>query len=148
MFRDSLLARSALLTVAGILFTGYNAGCQGPSALPAIAFSGVSVIPMDREEVIANQTVIIENRRITYVGGPRAAPAGATVIDGRGKFLMPGLAEFHAHVPSGGQAGNAHRTLSLYALAGVTTARGPFTGSPMARITSLYGIRRLYPCSA
>lgn len=85
---------------------------------------------MDRETVIANQTVIIENGRITYVGGPRAVPAGGTVIDGRGKFLMPGIAEFHAHVPSGGQAIHAHRTLSLYALAGVTTARG-MLGAPM-----------------
>jgi len=85
---------------------------------------------MDRDEVLANQTVIVEKGRITYVGGPRAAPAGATVIDGRGKFLMPGIAEFHAHVPSGGQAIHAHRTLSLYALAGVTTARG-MLGAPM-----------------
>src|SRR5687767_6485064 len=95
-----------------------------------IVFTGVSVIPMDREEVLANQTVIIEGGRITYVGGPRRAPAGATVVDGRGKFLMPGIAEFHAHVPSGGQAIHAHRTLSLYALAGVTTARG-MLGAPM-----------------
>ena len=85
---------------------------------------------MDREEVLANQTVIIENGRITYVGGPRAAPAGATIIDGRSKFLMPGIAEFHAHVPNGAQAIHAHRALSLYALAGVTTARG-MLGAPM-----------------
>ena len=85
---------------------------------------------MDREEVLANQTVIIENRRISYVGAPRAAPAGALMIDGRGKFLMPGIAEFHAHVPSGSQAAHAHRTLSLYALAGVTTARG-MLGAPL-----------------
>lgn len=130
MFRVSILARSALLTLAGIFFTGYNAGCQAASAPPAVVFTGVSVIPMDRDEVLANHTVIVESRRITYVGAPRAAPAGATVIDGRGKFLMPGLAEFHAHVPSGGQAGNAHRALALYALAGVTTARG-MLGAPM-----------------
>jgi imidazolonepropionase-like amidohydrolase len=43
---------------------------------------------------------------------------------------MPGIAEFHAHVPSGGQAVHAHRTLALYALAGVTTARG-MLGAPM-----------------
>jgi imidazolonepropionase-like amidohydrolase len=85
---------------------------------------------MDRDEVLANQTVIVEAGRITYVGGPRPAPPGATLIDGRGKFLMPGIAEFHAHVPSGGQAIHAHRTLSLYALAGVTTARG-MLGAPM-----------------
>jgi hypothetical protein len=95
-----------------------------------VVFTGVSVIPMDLEEVLANQTVIVENGRIGYIGASRAAPAGATVVDGRGKFLMPGIAEFHAHVPSGAQAVNAHRALSLYALAGVTTARG-MLGAPM-----------------
>jgi len=93
-------------------------------------FTGVSVIPMDREEVLQNQTVIVENGRIAYVGGPRNAPTGATVVDGRGKFLIPGIAEFHAHVPSGAGAVNARRALTLYVLAGVTTARG-MLGAPM-----------------
>lgn len=95
-----------------------------------IVFTGVSVVPMDRDEVLSNQTVIVETGRITYVGAPRSAPANAIVIDGRGKYLMPGIAEFHAHVPSGGQAMHAHRALTLYALAGVTTARG-MLGAPM-----------------
>jgi hypothetical protein len=95
-----------------------------------VVFTGVSVIPMDREEVLQNQTVIVEQGRISYVGGPRPAPAGATIVDGRGKFLMPGIAEFHAHVPSGQQAANTHRALTLYALAGVTTARG-MLGAPV-----------------
>jgi imidazolonepropionase-like amidohydrolase len=86
-----------------------------------IVIAGVSVVPMDREEVLQNQTVIVENGRITYVGAQRNPPTGATVVDGRGKFLMPGIAEFHAHVPNGAVA---HRALTLYALAGVTTARG------------------------
>lgn len=103
------------------------AGAQGSRT---VVITGASVIPMDRDEVLANQTVVVENGRISYVGGPRAAPAGATVVDGRGKFVMPGLAEFHAHVPSGGQAVHAHRALSLYVLAGVTTARG-MLGAPM-----------------
>lgn len=95
-----------------------------------VMFTGVSVIPMDREAVVANQTVVVENGRITYAGDRRTAPPGATTIDARGKFLMPGIAEFHAHVPSGGQAVHAPRTLSLYVLAGVTTARG-MLGAPM-----------------
>ena len=131
MSRVSSSVRCAALTLAAASFVGANACAQAarPSSSPLV-FTGVSVIPMDREEVLANQTVIIEGGRITYVGGPRRAPAGATVVDGRGKFLMPGIAEFHAHVPSGGQAVHAHRTLSLYALAGVTTARG-MLGAPM-----------------
>lgn len=130
MSHVSLSTRCAALAVAGVVFIGGNACAQVPRPSPSLTFTGVSVIPMDREEVLANQTVIIENGRITYVGGPRAAPAGATIIDGRGKFLMPGIAEFHAHVPNGAQAIHAHRALSLYALAGVTTARG-MLGAPM-----------------
>ena len=111
-----------------------------------VVISGVSVVPMDREEVLQNQTVIIENGRISYVGGQRNAPGGATVVDGRGKFLMPGIAEFHAHVPNGPVA---HRALTLYALAGVTTARG-MLGQPAhlalrdsIRNGSLFGPRLL-----
>ena len=120
MFRPAL---------AATLFLALSAPAATAQQAPVV-FIGVSVIPMDRETVLANQTVIVENGRITHVGGPRPAPAGATTVDGRGKFLMPGIAEFHAHVPSGAQAIHAHRTLSLYTLAGVTTARG-MLGAPM-----------------
>ena len=130
MFRAPYFVPCAALAIACGLFTEDRAAAQPARLAPAVAITGVSVIPMDREEILANQTVIVENGRITHVGGPRAAPSGATVIDGRGKFLIPGIAEFHAHVPSGGQAVHAHRTLALYALAGVTTARG-MLGAPM-----------------
>lgn len=102
---------------------------QGAHHAPVV-FTGVSVLPMDRDTVLPNRTVIVENGRITWVGGPHNAPRGAVVVDGRGKYLMPGLAEFHAHVPSGAGAVHAHRTVALYALAGVTTARG-MLGAPL-----------------
>lgn len=119
--------------VRATLFLAFCVSAVVPAARAqqaTIVFTGVSVLPMDREEVLENQTVIIEGGRISYVGSPRATPAGATTIDGRGKYLMPGIAEFHAHVPSGAGAVHAHRTLTLYALAGVTTARG-MLGAPM-----------------
>jgi imidazolonepropionase-like amidohydrolase len=119
--------------VRATLFLAFCISAVVPAARAqqaTIVFTGVSVLPMDREEVLENQTVIIEGGRISYVGSPRATPAGATTIDGRGKYLMPGIAEFHAHVPSGAGAVHAHRTLTLYALAGVTTARG-MLGAPM-----------------
>ncbi|MEW6320859.1 MAG: amidohydrolase family protein [Acidobacteriota bacterium] len=103
-----------------------HAGAQ--SAQPAVvAFTNVTVIPMDRERAIADQTVIVRGDRIAEVG-PAArvqVPAGATRIDGRGKFLMPGVAEMHAHIP-GGQAPQAlvDRVLGLFVANGVTTIRG------------------------
>jgi imidazolonepropionase-like amidohydrolase len=106
------------------LLFGFSIAAQNP---PAVAITNVSVIPMDRERVIADQTVVIERGRIARLG-PSASvrpPAGATIVDGRGKFLIPGLAEMHAHVP-GGQAPAevVDRVLSLFALNGVTTIRG------------------------
>ena len=115
---------------ASLLVLAIGAPACAKSQQAPVVFTGVSVIPMDRDTVIPNQTVIVDSGRITYVGGQRAAPAGAISVDARGKFLMPAIAEFHAHVPSGGQAVHAHRTLSLYALAGVATARG-MLGAPM-----------------
>jgi imidazolonepropionase-like amidohydrolase len=94
---------------------------------PPLVIHNVSVIPMDREEVLADQTVVVRDGRIETVGpAPAALPAGATVIDGSGRFLIPGLAEMHAHV---GAPANNPRILSLYVLNGVTTARG-MLGAP------------------
>ena len=102
-----------------------------PPAEPApdsvVAFVDVTVIPMDRERTLRGQTVVVRGDRIVAMG-PSArvkVPAGGRRIDGRGKFLMPGLAEMHAHIP-GGQAPDSvvERTLFLYVARGVTTIRG------------------------
>ena len=92
-----------------------------------VAFVGVNVVPMDRERVIENQTVIVRDGRIVEVGpaGQVNVPAGATRVDGAGKYLMPGLAEMHGHLP-GGQAPREYidNVLFLYVANGVTFVRG------------------------
>jgi imidazolonepropionase-like amidohydrolase len=92
-----------------------------------VVIRDVSVLPMDREEVLRGQTVVIRNGRIESMGpGAVALPPDATVIDGTGRYLMPGLAEMHAHV---GAATLNPRILELFALNGVTTIRG-MLGAP------------------
>ena len=63
------------------------------------AFVDVNVAPMDREWVLTNQAVLIESDRITALGpsGQVQVPAGAVRIDGRGQYLIPGLADMHRH---------------------------------------------------
>jgi len=64
------------------------------TAQEATAFVHVSVVPMSSEVVLEDQTVLVADGRIRAVG-PAATvdpPAGATLIDGRGRFLLPGLA--------------------------------------------------------
>ncbi len=96
------------------------------------AFVDVSVLPMDRERVLEHQTVIVRGDRIESVGPAAAAriPDGATRIDGRGKFLMPGLAEMHAHIPgTNAPAQVIQDIMYLYIANGITTIRG-MLGSP------------------
>jgi imidazolonepropionase-like amidohydrolase len=90
------------------------------------AFTNVNVVPMDSDRVLADQTVVVQAGRITAVG-PAASvrvPAGAVRIEGRGRYLLPGLAEMHGHIPGGASAALAEDVLFLYVAAGATTVRG------------------------
>ncbi|MDJ0710337.1 MAG: amidohydrolase family protein [Woeseiaceae bacterium] len=89
------------------------------------AFVNVNVVPMDAERVLAGQTVVVSDGRIAAIGSVDEVPIpeGALVVDGTDRYLMPGLAEMHAHVPSASSA-NIDRFFSLYVANGVTTIRG------------------------
>jgi imidazolonepropionase-like amidohydrolase len=128
------------LAVAGTLLTG--AWSVVVAQLPAVppqrtaAFVDVTIIPLGGEPpqgvaglairrlAIPGQTVIVRDGRIAAIGpaASTAVPDDALRINGTGKFLMPGLAEMHGHVP--GQAALAHATMFLFVANGVTTVRG------------------------
>jgi hypothetical protein len=94
-------------------------------AVPVTAFVDVTVVPMDSERLIEHQTVIVRQGRIATIGpvASTPVPGDATPIDARGKFLMPGLAEMHGHVPA--QPGAfADATMLLFVANGITTVRG------------------------
>jgi imidazolonepropionase-like amidohydrolase/Tfp pilus assembly protein PilF len=66
----------------------------------AVAFVHVNVIPMHREGVLEDQTVLVANGKITAVGPAAKAviPAEVRKIDARGKYLTPGLTDAHVHL--------------------------------------------------
>ncbi|MDJ0758691.1 MAG: amidohydrolase family protein [Woeseiaceae bacterium] len=99
-------------------------------ALPAAyaettVFVNVNVVPMSDESVVANQTVIVVDKRIESIGHVDEVPVpeGSVLVDGTNRYLMPGLAEMHAHIPPA-SANSLERVLALFALNGVTTVRG------------------------
>ena len=97
---------------------------------PTVAFVNVNVVPMDRERVIQDQTVVVQNGRITAMGpaASTSVPSGAIRVDARGKYLMPGLSEMHGHFPW--QTGPFQEdVMFLYVAAGATTVRG-MQGNP------------------
>ena len=94
-------------------------------AAESTAFINVNVVPMAAEVVIEQQTVVVRNGTIAAIGpvDDVPIPEDATVVDGTDRFLMPGLAEMHAHVPDA-DSPEIDRYFSLYVANGVTTIRG------------------------
>jgi imidazolonepropionase-like amidohydrolase len=121
----TLLGRWALAAAVAVAVGSTTPGAQSPAAVAA--FVDVTVIPMDSERVLPHQTVLVRDGRIAWVGPAASAdvPAGATRIDGRGRFLLPGLADMHVHIaPGAGRTGDAAgRVLRLLLAHGVTTVR-------------------------
>jgi hypothetical protein len=85
-------------------------GAQAPALLKslvktpagAVAFTHVKMFDADARSFVAGQTVVVDKGKIVSVGPAASAkvPAGAQVIDGRGKTLVPGLWDCHMHVAS------------------------------------------------
>lgn len=106
-----------------LVFVGLYATATVEAA--ATAFVNVNVIPMTTETVVEGQTVVVENGLIAAIGDVDFVPVpkGAKVVDGTDRFLIPGLAEMHGHVPDIG-TDYLDRVFSLFVANGVTTVRG------------------------
>ena len=115
-------------------FQVFFALCSLPFALCTLLFSqttaitNVTVIDMTGAPPRADQTVVIEGNRIVSVGTD-APPRMARIVEGRGKFLIPGLWDMHVHLTvPGGEA-----MLSLYVANGVTGVRDMNDSLPLVR---------------
>jgi imidazolonepropionase-like amidohydrolase len=89
-----------------------------PQLRPTYAIVDVNVVPMDRERVLEHQVVIVRGDRIAALGrvGAVRMPSGAIRIDGRGRYLIPGLFDMHVHVED-------TTDLLLFLAKGITTVR-------------------------
>ena len=104
------------------------------------AIKNVSVITMTSPTAVADQTVLIEKNKITRIGKASqvSIPSGFEVIDGTGKFLMPGLFDMHTHFFSDqGEPYDTYKDeLKLMVVNGITTAR------LMTGHSSYFGLRK------
>jgi imidazolonepropionase-like amidohydrolase len=122
----SLLLALCLLVMSAAAVKSSAQNSTSTTAPQAVAFVNVNVVPFDRERILEAQTVIVRDGRIAEIGpaNKTKSPAGALEIDGRGKYLMPGLADMHVHLfPGTGQDDLAQQQLQLFLANGVTTVR-------------------------
>lgn len=89
-----------------------------PAERPPLAIVDVSVIALADAEAKEHRTVLVRNGLVAAIGSAAstAVPPGAVRVEGRGRYLVPGLADMHVHLFNS-------RDLLLYVANGVTTIR-------------------------
>jgi imidazolonepropionase-like amidohydrolase len=86
------------------------------AATSALAFTNVNVVPMDRDTVIRNTTVLVREGRIAAIGVDlRTLSSTFETIDAGGRYLVPGLIDMHVHL--------RRADLAKYRASGITSVR-------------------------
>jgi imidazolonepropionase-like amidohydrolase len=71
-----------------------------PAPFPAgkpVAITGATILTIGPAGTIENGTLLIRDGKIAAVGKGVAVPDGAVVIDGKGRYVMPGIIDTHSH---------------------------------------------------
>ncbi len=90
-------ALSLLIAALATLAIATTAIAQD-DAKPAILFTNVNVFDGYSESIERGMSVLVEGNLISRIGSNISAPDGATVIDGGGRTLMPGMIDAHTHL--------------------------------------------------
>lgn len=106
------MTRFGILLASLLLLLGAPLAAQ-----PTVtAFVHVNVLPMDSEQALRGQTVLVSDGRVQAIGPRVRVPEGARIVDGGGSaWLLPGLADMHVHV-------GTRDELALLLANGITTA--------------------------
>ena len=110
------------IQIAGILLLFLAAGVRAETT--SLAITDVIVIDPATSSTSTNQTVLISGNRISRIS-PEPPPKNTKVIDGKGKFLLPGLCDMHVHIAgvSADPRWSKDTFLPLLVANGVTTVR-------------------------
>ena len=115
----SNLIKTFLAIVAGLGVTDARAAERKD-----LAIENVAIVDVAHGRVTASQTVVVSNGRIVAIGTHATIPADATHIDGRGRFLIPGLVDAHVHFFNNWSKRPPNTwTFPLYVANGVTGVR-------------------------
>jgi len=94
-----LKTRSLLILILVLLFSS----CSDSKSIEqddVLVLDNINLISMESDQVQSGQSIVIKNNIIEYVGSKEDVqyPKNAKVIDGQGKFVIPGLSDMHMHI--------------------------------------------------
>jgi imidazolonepropionase-like amidohydrolase len=120
---ETMMRQSLLIIIAMLPWITAPVLASQP---PVLVLQDVNVLSMENDRIATGQTVIVRDGVIAWIGarGEADVPEGAHVVTGP-YYVIPGMAEMHAHIPSSNQGEQAMLdALTLYLANGITTIRG------------------------
>ena len=114
-----MTGRLSALPVVLVALAAVRLMVESPAAQThALAITRVAVVDVTNGRIIPDSTVVVDGSTISNVSSNARPPANAQIVDGTGRFLIPGLWDMHAHTEASGDA-----WLPLYVANGVTGIR-------------------------
>jgi imidazolonepropionase-like amidohydrolase len=113
------MTRAAAIALASLAFMAFlpDPAAAQEEATARILFTNVNVFDGTSESLQEGMSVLVEGNLIKTISRSSIAAPGATVIDGGGRTLMPGLIDGHAHVMINGDYGAIETNMDLTDLA-------------------------------
>lgn len=101
-----------------------------------IIIKDINLITMTSNAVAKNQNVFLKDGKIVAIGRLKDFPKSKqqTIIDGKGKYLMPGLADMHVHLP---ESKDVTTLLKMNVAAGITHIRVMNSVTPQMEVKKL-----------
>ena len=96
---------ATLVLVGGLLAATLPTSSAVAQQRADLVVSHVTVVDVATGQLLPDRDVVIRSDTIVAVGPATDAPRAATVVDGRGRYLIPGLWDMHAHLRVNGIPG-------------------------------------------
>ena len=91
-------AAAFLIPVSGVLVAGEPAApAQAAAQSSVVAIRNATLVTVSKG-TINNGTIVMRDGKIAAIGANVQIPSGATIVDGTGKFVTPGLIDAHSHI--------------------------------------------------
>ena len=91
------------------------------AADPPVLIQNATILTVTRGTV--KGSILLENGKIAAIGERVTAPAGGTLVDGSGKYVMPGIIDCHSHIAVDGAVNEA--SMSVASLVGIPDVLNP-----------------------
>jgi imidazolonepropionase-like amidohydrolase len=112
-----------LLALPGLVAAGQTAPAR---AQKPVAIVGATLLTAGPQGTLRDATLLIEDGKIRALGANVRVPNGATVIDGKGRFVMPGIIDAHSHTAIDGNVNECTDALTAEVrMSDVIDARDP-----------------------